>query len=259
MRGPYVDNMGVDMIEGGGKLFAGSSGRFVGPGHFGLVEMGQGVQKFSLHYEADLDRGGSSVLDIRPLLWRDGWPVAGDNFRAGDYVIESSRTGTVLELAGQGVQVGGARPRAGGSGGEAAATRIPTQEAAQVSASWPTGPVGTRLAPQMLQAQQLWRIAPAPQSGGYPGSPYFRISIVGTERTLSATAEGELSVLPTYTGAPAQLWRIDQLDDGSYRLMPKALAGWASSPALSAAGSSTATLSAFRENSDRHRWIIKTP
>ena len=58
--------------------------------------LGGGVEKFSLHYEADLDRGGISVLDIRPLLWRDGWPVAGNNFVAGTYSIESARTGTVM-------------------------------------------------------------------------------------------------------------------------------------------------------------------
>ena len=108
VTGPFVDNMGVDMIQGGGKLFAGSSGRHIGPGHFGLLDLGDGVQKFSCHYESDLDRGGASVLDIRPLLWRDGWPVAGDNFTAGTYEIQSARTGTALEMAVQGVPVGGA-------------------------------------------------------------------------------------------------------------------------------------------------------
>jgi arabinan endo-1,5-alpha-L-arabinosidase len=262
VTGPYLDNMGVDMIEGGGKLFAGSGGRFVGPGHFGLLDLGQGVQKFSLHYEADLDRGGISVLDIRPLLWRDGWPVAGENFRPGEYVIESARTGTVLELAVQGAPVGGNRPRGGGPGGApatAAPVVVPAQSASQVAANWPAGTVGTRLAPQMLQAQQHWMITPAPQAGGYPGSPYFRISIAGTDRTLSATRDGELTVLPAFDGAPEQLWRIDQLGDGSYRVMPKSLAGWATSPALSAVGSSMPTLSAFRPDSDRHRWIIKVP
>ena len=42
----------------------------------------------------DLDRGGASVLDIRPLLWKDGWPVAGENAKAGTYEIQSVRTGT---------------------------------------------------------------------------------------------------------------------------------------------------------------------
>jgi arabinan endo-1,5-alpha-L-arabinosidase len=264
VTGPYLDNMGIDMIQGGGKLFAGSGGRFVGPGHFGLVDLGQGVQKFSLHYEADLDRGGISVLDIRPLLWRDGWPVAGDNFREGEYMIESARTGTVLELAVQGVPVGGQRGRGGGPGGppgagQAAIPPIAQQQAAQVAASWPAGATDLRLAPHMLQAQQRWRIAPAPGAGGYPGAPWFRITIAGTERTLAATATGELSAEPSFTGAASQLWRIDQLADGSYRIMPKAVPGSGTPMALSAVGSSMPTLSPFRPESDRHRWIIKAP
>src|SRR5579864_3798226 len=120
VTGPFVDNMGVDMLQGGGKLFAGSTGRAIGPGHFGLLDLGEGVQRFSMHYEADLDRGGASVLEIRPLLWKDGWPVAGDNLREGTYEIESVRTGTALELAVEGLPVGGRRLRRGfgaGSGG----------------------------------------------------------------------------------------------------------------------------------------------
>ena len=118
VTGPFLDNEGVDMIQGGGKLFAGSGGRVVGPGHFGLLDLGDGVQKFSLHYEADLDRGGASVLDIRPLLWKDGWPVAGENLKEGTFEIESVRTGTALELAVEGMPVGGRRGRGGrGAGG----------------------------------------------------------------------------------------------------------------------------------------------
>ena len=83
----------------------------IGPGHFGLLDLGEGVQKFSMHWEADLDRGGASVLDIRPLLWKDGWPVAGENLKEGIYEIESVRTGTALELAVEGVPVGGPRRR----------------------------------------------------------------------------------------------------------------------------------------------------
>src|SRR5438045_651622 len=99
VTGPFLDHIGIDMIRGGGKLFVGSSGRMIGPGHFGLFDLGDGVQRFSLHFEADLDRGGASVLDIRPLLWKDGWPVAGENPRGGTYQFESLRTGTALELA----------------------------------------------------------------------------------------------------------------------------------------------------------------
>jgi arabinan endo-1,5-alpha-L-arabinosidase len=267
VTGPFLDNMGIDMLQGGGKLFLGSGGRYVGPGHFGLLDLGDGVEKFSCHYEADLDRGGISVLDIRPLLWRDGWPVAGENVKGGTYAIESARTGTALELAVQGVPVGGLRGR-GGRGGMPPApgappppppAPIPPQEASQVAASWPAGPASARMAPYMLQAQQQWTIAPAANAGGYPGSPFFKITIAGTDRVLAATPDRELAILPAFTGAPEQLWRIDQLADGTYRLMPKAVPNSKDPLALSAAGSSMPTLAKFNPESDRQRWNIKTP
>src|ERR1039458_7437937 len=96
VAGPYLDNMGIDMLKGGGKLVVAASGRFVGAGHFGRMDLGDGVEKFSCHYEADLNRSGRSVLDIRPLLWKDGWPVGGDNFQEGTYEIQSERSGFAL-------------------------------------------------------------------------------------------------------------------------------------------------------------------
>ncbi|WP_339485179.1 family 43 glycosylhydrolase, partial [Pseudomonas proteolytica] len=77
--GPFVDHMGVPLLKGGGKLVVAGRGRRYGPGHFGLVDLGDGLQKFSMHYEADMDRSGRSVLAIEPLLWKDGWPVGGEN------------------------------------------------------------------------------------------------------------------------------------------------------------------------------------
>ena len=76
---------------------------------------------------------------------------------------------------------------------------------------------------------------------------------------LAATAEAELAVVPAFTGAPEQLWRIDQLSDGSYRIMPKAVPGIKSALMLSAVGSSFATLSGFDPRSEKQRWWIKTP
>jgi arabinan endo-1,5-alpha-L-arabinosidase len=270
--------MGVDMIQGGGKFFVGSSGRVIGPGHFGLFDLGDGVQRFSLHYEADLDRGGASVLDIRPLQWKDGWPVAGENLQAGRYQFESLRTGTALELAVEGFPVGGRPvrrgPPPGGPGGAAGAPGtgggifagigrpIPTQDVAEVSTKWPTGNVDVRMANYMCQAQQKWTIEPVTGAGGYLGAPYFKITIAGTTRTLAATEGGELVALPAFTGGPEQLWRFDQLADGSWRIMPKAIPN---SPNLkdplvfSAVGSSFATLAKFDPMSEKQRWLIKTP
>jgi arabinan endo-1,5-alpha-L-arabinosidase len=111
----------------------------------------------------------------------------------------------------------------------------------------------------MLQAQQKWTIAAAPNGGGYPGSPFFRITIAGTDRALAATEDRELVVLPAFTGAPEQLWRIDQLADGTYRLEPKAVPNGKEPLALSAVGSSMPTLARFDPQSDRQRWHLKTP
>jgi arabinan endo-1,5-alpha-L-arabinosidase len=261
VTGPFLDNMGIDMIKGGGKLFAGSGGRVVGPGHFGLLDMGDGVQKFSCHYEADLDRGGASVLDIRPLLWKDGWPIAGENVGEGTYKIESVRTGTALEPAVQGVPVGGRGGRPSESGGIFGGTGgvIPSQDVARVSKSWPVGNIDLRLSNYIIQAQQKWMIAPVQNAGGYPGSPYFKITIAGTDRALAATNEAELTAVPVFTGAPEQLWRVEQLSDGTYRLMPKAIPNLRESLALSAVGSSFATLAKFEPKSDKQRWSLKTP
>ena len=128
-----------------------------------------------------------------------------------------------------------------------------------MSSNWPGGPVGARMAPYMVQAQQKWTITPVADAGGYPGSPYFKITIAGTDRALAATPESELAVLPAFTGGAEQLWRIDQLTDGTYRLMPKAVPNSTHALALSAVGSSAPTLATFKADSDRQRWLIVTP
>jgi arabinan endo-1,5-alpha-L-arabinosidase len=260
VTGPFVDNDDTDMLRGGGKLVVGSGGRVIGPGHFGLLDLGEGVQKFSMHYEADLDHGGASVLDIRPLLWKDGWPAAGDNLTEGTYEIASVRTGTALELAVEGMPVGGRRGRGGGRGLFAGqGSVIPSQDIAEVSKNWPAGNIEIRMANYLCQAQQKWTVTPVADSGGYLGSPYFKITIAGSDRALAATQDGELVAVPAFTGASEQLWRIDQLSDGTWRIMPKAVPNANQPLALSAIGNSFATLARFNPDSDKQRWLFKTP
>jgi arabinan endo-1,5-alpha-L-arabinosidase len=257
VTGPYMDNMGVELLKGGGKLLVAASGRFVGPGHFGLLDLGDGVQKFSCHYEADLDRSGRSVLDIRPLLWKDGWPAGGDNFAGGTYEIQSERSGFALELAVDFVRMPGGMRGFGPPSGPVAP--IPAPELAQVQSNWPAGNIDLRIGDFMSRPHQKWTITPVGNAGGYPGSPYFKIVIAGTDRALAATADSDLVTVPAFSGAPEQLWRIDQLIDGTYRIMPKSIPGSQEPLALTAVGRSTPTLARFDPKSDKARWSFRRP
>ncbi len=256
--GPFVDNMNIDMMKGGGKLVIAANNRLIGPGHFGLIDLGEGVQKFSCHYEADLDRSGRSVLDIRTLLWKDSWPVAGEAFTGGTFEIESERSGYALELAVDATPIGGRGGARGGfgRGGAGPVTPVQLPDPAEVAKTWPTGNIGLRIGDYMLGAHQKWTITPVANAGGYLGSPYFKIMIA--DRALAATEDAEVVVLPTFTGKPEELWRIDQLTDGTYRIMPKAIPNSKEPMALTAVGASTPTLAKFDPKSDKARWNFKT-
>jgi arabinan endo-1,5-alpha-L-arabinosidase len=115
------------------------------------------------------------------------------------------------------------------------------------------------MANYLCQAQQKWTITPVVSAGGYPGSPYLKITIAGTDRTLAATADAELVVLPAFNGGPEQLWRLDQLADGSWRIMPKSVPNSKDQLVLSAVGSSFATLAKYDPKSEKQRWLLKTP
>ena len=230
MTGPFLDNMGIDMIKGGGKLFVGSGGRVVGPGHFGLLDLGDGVQKFSCTMKRTWTGAAPACWTSARCCGKTAGPSPARTSRKAPIEIESVRTGTALELAVEGVPVGGGaqaeapdrrRPadRAAGGGPDGDVRRpggaIPPQDVAQVSTNWPAGNIDIRMANYMCQAQQKWTITPVANAGGYPGSPYFKITIAGTDRALAATEDAELVALPAFTGGPEQLWRIDQLTDGT--------------------------------------------
>lgn len=82
VRGPYVDHEGrsfmdrynPDLANFPGKRVLGSEGRFIGPGHTGLLEVG-GKLFLSFHYY-DGQRDGESRFGVRLLSFdRAGWPV----------------------------------------------------------------------------------------------------------------------------------------------------------------------------------------
>lgn len=255
VTGPYLDNVGRDMLKGGGKMVIAAGGRVVGPGHFGLWDLGDGVQKMSCHFEADLDQGGRSVLGIRPLLWKNGWPVAGDVFREGTYEIESVRRGYALELVVDFVRMAGGMRFARNT--DEPLKPVPLQQLADVINTWPTGNTGVRIGDYMMRPHQKWTITAVPEAGGYPGGPYYKIVIAGTNRALAATADAEVITVPEFTGAPEQLWRIDLLIDGTYRIMPKVVPGLKEQLALVSIGDSTPTLAKFDFNSDNCKWNFR--
>jgi arabinan endo-1,5-alpha-L-arabinosidase len=255
VTGPYLDNVGRDMLEGGGKMVAATRGNLIGPGHFGHMVLEKGVEKMSLHYEADLEQGGRSVLGILPVLWKDGWPVAGDKFKEGTYEMESVRRGYALELAVDFTRMpGGMRF---GRANDEPIKPVAAQELADVIKTWPTGNIGARIGDYMGRPHQKWTITDAPDTTGYLGGPYYKITIAGTERALAATANAEVITVPTFTGAPEQLWRIDQLTDGTYRIMPKVVPDSNKKLTLVSSGDSTPTLAEFDMNSDNSKWNFK--
>jgi arabinan endo-1,5-alpha-L-arabinosidase len=250
--------MGIPLLKGGGTLVVAAGGRQIGPGHFGLLDLGDGVEKFSCHYEADMDRGGRSVLDIRPLLWKDGWPVAGDRFQGGTFEIQSERSGGALQLAVDFVRI--PRGRRGFGGRQSGpVTPIPNQTLAEDSATWPSGTIDVDLGDYMVRPHQTWTITPVPDAGGYLGAPYFTITIAGTDRALAATADGGVVAVPAFTGGSEALWRIDQLTDGTYRIMPRSMPGSAEPVALTALGASTPVLIPFDPTSGTGRWTFRQP
>jgi hypothetical protein len=64
------------MAIGGGTLFLGGEGDFIGPGHLSIFSA-NGSDWFGYHYYDGSD-DGASRFNIRSIRWAaDGWPLAG--------------------------------------------------------------------------------------------------------------------------------------------------------------------------------------
>ena len=253
VTGPFIDNVGRDMLAGGGKMVIDGEDRQFGAGHFGRYIEDNGVEKMSFHWEADLDRSGRSVLAIRPLVWVNDWPVAGDAFKEGTYEISSVRRGYALEMAVDFVRQQIERHSWWTNPDEPIVT-YPNQTLEEVVGTWPEGQVDARIGDWMNRPHQRWSITAVPEAGGYLGGRYYKIQIEGTERTLTAVEGAEVAIAAFYTGAPEQLWRIEQLIDGSYRIMPKAVPGCDCQYVLTSIADSTPTLAMWNFDSDNCKW-----
>ena len=260
VTGPYIDNVGRDMFHGGGRMVIAAGDRVCGPGHFGRTIIDEGVEIMSCHYEADFEVSGRSVLGIRPLLWKNDWPVAGERFKEGVYSIESERRGYSLELAVDFVRM--QQERQGWFNRnqmQQPAKPVANQTLEEVQGTWPAGDIAVRCGDYMFRPHQKWTVTPVPEKGGYLTGPLFRISIEGTDRALTATENLELTTR-AYDGSPEQLWRIEQLTDGTYRIMANAIPGkegFNSTYCIYSAGDSTPTLAKYDFSSDNSKWNFR--
>ena len=260
VEGPYIDNVGRDMYHGGGRMVLAAGHRVCGPGHFGRTIIDEGVEVMSCHFEADFNQGGRSVLGIRPLLWRNGWPVAGEPFLEGTYEIESERRGYALELAVDFVRIQQERQSWWRIDPKEPVKPVANQQLSEVISTWPDGDIPVRCSDYMFRPHQRWTITAVPEAGGYLGGPYYKIEVAGTHRALAATAECELTAVEEFSGAPEQLWRIEQLTDGTYRLMPKQIPGQQglnTRYVLYSAADSTPTLAEYDFSTDNSKWNFR--
>lgn len=100
INGPYLDKAGIDLRSGGGTRILSTSGRHIGPGHFGLMRE-NGINYVSMHYY-DKEDNGYPKLDIAQLgFGADGWPyITRDWLQAGRYKITNQNSGLIWDALG---------------------------------------------------------------------------------------------------------------------------------------------------------------
>jgi len=258
VEGPYLDNVGRDMFHGGGRMVVAAGDRKTGAGHFGRTIIDEGVEIASFHWEADFDMGGRSTLAIRPLLWKNDWPYAGELLKEGTYAILSERRGYSLELAVDFVRMNVARQGWFNRNQEQEPVKpVANQTLEEVQGSWPAGDIEVRCSDFMFRPWQKWQVVPTDK--GTITGPLYVIRIEGTNRALTATADKEV-ITKELANADEQLWRIEQLTDGTYRIMPYLIPGQDGKNqkyCLYSAGDSTPTLAEYDFNSDNSKWNLK--
>lgn len=75
VTGPYTDASGTEMNNGGGTEVQGTDAGMIGPGGE-FVYQGNGRDLLVYHYY-DAYSNGAAWVQVRPLIWVDGWPVTG--------------------------------------------------------------------------------------------------------------------------------------------------------------------------------------
>ena len=76
VTGPYTDAAGTGMANGGGTDVQGTDAGMIGPGGE-FVYQANGSDLLVYHYY-DAYSNGDAWVQIRPLIWVNGWPVTGN-------------------------------------------------------------------------------------------------------------------------------------------------------------------------------------
>jgi arabinan endo-1,5-alpha-L-arabinosidase len=81
VTGPYLDRNGINMANGGGTVLLESTGRFIGPGHPGILSE-NGTNWFTYHYYDGHDNGVAK-LGLNRIYWTDDhWPALTNDWSA---------------------------------------------------------------------------------------------------------------------------------------------------------------------------------
>lgn len=76
IEGPYVDQSGTPLLEGGGSPLVEPDARFRGPGSNDVFQIGD--QYYNIYHAYDQDNAGRRTLRLATLQWgTDGWPTSG--------------------------------------------------------------------------------------------------------------------------------------------------------------------------------------
>jgi arabinan endo-1,5-alpha-L-arabinosidase len=83
--GPFMTRgRGPTMVNGGGEVFLGTEGNFIGPGHISIFSE-NGIDYFGYHYY-DGNVNGVAKYNIEQLTWTmDGWPIPATDLIPGDF------------------------------------------------------------------------------------------------------------------------------------------------------------------------------
>lgn len=105
VTGPYLDQSGKDMLQGGGTLLEQSETRWKGPGGQSVAQNGSGW--IMVRHAYDANNNGTATLRISDLYFTNGWPSytppanvpggslyqAEDAVRGGNLVTENTNAG----------------------------------------------------------------------------------------------------------------------------------------------------------------------